>query len=129
MIMREVVVTEIDGTKKIFPSVSKAGEYYGTTATAITNRIIGKVKSDPRKFEYTGKTFIGAHNKKRGCKDIEDDTPGRMKHKEVPYETLGTRVCITLCNHRSDIKVGSSLCQSCNRFHGIKREKHVVICG
>ena len=50
MITSEIIVTEIDGTKRIFKSVSQAGEYYGVTSTAITNRILGKVKSDPRKF-------------------------------------------------------------------------------
>lgn len=129
MIMREVIVTEPDGTKRIFPSVAKTGEYYGTTATAITNRILGKVKGDPRKIEYTGKTFVGAHNKKKGCKDDDDDTPVNIKREEVQYETIGTRVCITPCKYRANIKVGSSRCQGCSRFHGINRDKHVVICG
>ena len=127
--MHEVIVTEIDGTKRLFPSVSKAGEYYGTTATAITNRILGKVKSDPRKFEYTGKTYVGGQIKKRDKKDEEDDTPCNLKREEIPYETIGTRVCITLCKHRKNVKIGSIKCQECAKFHGINRDKHIVICG
>lgn len=129
MIKNEVIVTEVDGTKKIFNSVSQAGEYYGITSTAITNRILGKVKSDPRKFEYTGKKSVAEKRKNRQIKDKDDDTPLKSSRKQVPYETLGTRVCITLCQHRKDVKVGSMLCQGCLRFHGINRDKHIVICG
>ena len=129
MITNEVIVTEIDGTKRIFKSVTKAGEYYGVTSTAITNRILGKVKSDPRKFEYTGKKHIGEYGKKRQAKDEENNTGIKSNRKEIPYETLGTKVCITLCQHRKDIKVGSALCQGCIKFRGINRHKHIVICG
>lgn len=129
MIMHEVAVTELDGTKKIFRSVQKAAEYYGKSSTAITNRILGKVSTDPRKFEYTGKTFVGGRINKRNEKDEEDDTPCKLKRHEVPYETIGTRVCVTLCQHRNGVKVGSLKCQTCNRFREIQRDKHIVICG
>ena len=129
MIMHEIIVTEIDGKNKVFRSVSQAAEYYGISATAITNRILGKVKTDPRKFAYTGKTYVGGRIKARPCKDEDDDTPTKLCREEVPYETIGTRICITICKHRHNIKVGSIACQVCNRFHEIKRERHVVICG
>ena len=127
--MHEIIVTEIDGTKKLFPSLKSAGEFYGTTATAIRHRILGLVKNEPRKFEYTGKTCVNPQKKERSKKDEEDNTPCDNKNrKEIPYETLGSRVCITLCQHRKGVKVGSVRCQGCLRFHGIDRNKHIVIC-
>ena len=127
---REVKVTEIDGTVKIFPSVKETALYYGITSTAIVSRITGEMKNDPRKFEYTGRILIDGHVK-RSRKDEDDHTPDRKEREEIHYETIGTRLCVTVCKYKTNagVKVGSVLCQGCGRFKGINRDKHIVICG
>lgn len=127
---REVKVTEIDGTVRIFPSVKETALYYSMSSTAISDRINGNTKNDPRKFEYTGRILTDCRVK-RSRKDEEDHTPERKEREEIHYETIGTRLCVTVCKYKTNagVKVGSVLCQGCGRFKGINREKHIVICG
>ena len=117
----EVIVTEIDGSKKAFNSVKEAASYYRMSSTAIRNRLTGIVKEEQRKFEYGN---IGCSVLKHRMS--EDELKDR--YENIQYETLGTRLCITPCRLNGDIKVGSALCQGCIRFRGMDRVNHIVLC-
>lgn len=117
----EVIVTEADGSKKVFPSVKDAAEFYKMSSSSIRNRITGFVKDGLRTFEYgaIGNSRLVSRMNKHGKE---------MAYDNIPYETLGTRLCITPCPSNGELKVGSARCQGCSRFQGIDREKHIVFC-
>lgn len=122
------MVTEIDGTRRIFNSVVETADYYCMTQTAVRNRIEGIVKNEVRKFEYTGEVLRKPpYNKKN--KDDVIKTFNNGGFDEVSYETIGTRLCITECVKMKGVKVGSVRCKCCLRHRGQDRERHLVACG
>lgn len=124
----EVIVIELDGTKRFFPSVAETGRYYHLTETAVRNRIKGIVQSEPRKFRYAQERNLGDPFKTEGSEVRESSEPAVPEISELTYETSGTRICITPCPHRPQYKIGSAGCQDCCKFKGIDREHHIVKC-
>ena len=74
---------------------------------------------------YNGLRFVGKENssiytkKMKPLKDTENYFIG--------YEARG-KICLSNCPYKQDIKIGSRLCQTCNSFKGIDRDKHLVVC-
>lgn len=140
MNMKEVVVTEQDGTRRVFKSEEEVCRFYGLTHSALKRRIRGEVKSETMKFEATGKVNNGEpHNKGvEKAEKKEARIPMRMEVKEkpfnlsgypeIPYETMGTRLCVTPCPHYKDVLIASVKCQCCNYYHGHSRMRHLVAC-
>lgn len=127
MKLKEVKVTDTNGEVKKFLSVADCASYYCMTETAVRSRLHGGVKGEMRKFEYTGKIYSKApHNKDSKTYKKPFNSCGA---DEIPYETLGTRVCITECGIMNGVKVGSVKCKCCARHRGQDRERHLVACG
>lgn len=124
MYMCEVSVTEKDGSEFLFKSVAEAARHYNMTETAVRNRLNGNVNAEFRKFKYTGRKIHTLSGKTSFDKDLPDE----IKVYDIPYETYGTRICITQCQHRPQYKVGSVGCQACCKFRDIDRENHIVKC-
>lgn len=129
MTMRKVIVTDLDGTRTRYGSLTECGEALGLTADSVWKRVNGIVKGEKRKFEYE----VTPPPRKK--KEVKPKPQGYKKRPFVPgnnkvieYETKGTRVCITPCRYRDNILVGSAACQNCRHFKGMDREKHLVAC-
>lgn len=126
MIEREIIVTENDGTRRTFNNVKEAAEFYGMGVGAVRNRARGTIKSEKRKFEY-GKR---RNNSKTPTVKTKGGKPwNESGYEEIPYETIGTRVCVTECTKNKAIKVGSVMCKACFNHRGQNRELHLVACG
>lgn len=101
-----------------YESARAAAKGLGINMNTLYNRLSGKVDD--------GRTYI--HVTDTEIKGNELKILGENTKSKVPYETLGTRVCITPCPHKRNVKIGSVLCQSCPSFRGISRSEHVVLC-
>lgn len=131
MNMKEVAVTELDGTRRVFISEAEVCRFYGLTHSSLKRRLRGEAKCETRKFELTGRVNNGEpHNKGTGRpEEGKTEKPfNPLGFPEIPYETIGTRVCITPCPYNKSVKIASVRCQCCYSYHGHSRERHLVAC-
>lgn len=116
---RELIVVE-DGQETIYESLRVAAKSLGISVSTIKNRLNG-YGDDGRIYKYVDKPQPKYLKKKNGC-SIPIET------FKMNYETLGTRVCITICPHIRDVKIASVLCQACSSYRGINRDEKYVLC-
>lgn len=129
MNMKEVAVTELDGTRRVFSSEAEVCRFYGMTHSSLKRRINGEAKCEMRKFEFTGRVNNGEpYNKGKGEKGKAEKPFNPLRFPEISYETIGTRVCITPCPYNKGVKIASVRCQCCYNYQGHSRERHLVAC-
>lgn len=122
----EVIVTEEDGSEKRFNSCVECCKFYGLSDAALSHRIKGEVKKEKRIFRYGETIHKSPYNKGKGKLSKPFNPNG---NEEIPYEVIGTRMCITPCKKKPRIKVGSVLCKGCPNHRGQDRARHLVACG
>lgn len=113
---RALLVTE-NGKTTRYETIKEAAVAIGISPNALGSRI-RRNANDGRIYQFIPKSSTmeaGGVTYERG-------------RQRVPYETLGSRVCITPCKHKEWVKIGSVLCQACGSFGGINRSEHVVLC-
>lgn len=136
MNVREIIVTEEDGSKKSFTTKKEVCEYYKLSRVQLDTRLMGMVKNERRKFGY-GRILKGlnAVNKSK--------VPFNPKgFPVVAYEAKFGKVCITECVHVKDklneqkskffgyehVMIGSALCKMCSSHAGQDSENQLVAC-
>ena len=140
--MKEVIVLDSNGNiVERYPSLRDLAAAYNVNHATVVYWLRKGAERDGKTFDYANpeqKTTYKPRQKKdpseaagqEKCEEEKEEPLDRVNNTIIPYETIGTRLCITPCPFKlaPKPKVGSYLCQSCASFRGISRKTHEVAC-